>query len=218
MELPEANASAPTGATGKFLPGIALALRVRYAAGVKLLKSSAVHSSESICLACGLCCNGAIFSNVTLQPGDNVHALRALGLVSGKKPQRKQSSAPIWRFSQPCSALNGCRCAIYECRPTYCRQFECLLLKDLQEGKLERLEGLRLIRTARARARKVAKLLRALGDSNEDMALTDRVRGLTKNLKPGELDPNMAHLYGRLTLAWHDLTVMISDAFYRPVA
>jgi hypothetical protein len=90
-----------------------------------------------------------------------------------------------------------------------------LLLKKFDQSELTCTEALRVIRIARTRARKVDKLLRALGNSDEDEALADRFRRLSKSVQPGTLDAESAELYRRLTLAFHNLTVIISDAFYR---
>ena len=90
-----------------------------------------------------------------------------------------------------------------------------MLLKKFQAGELTRAEALRTIRTARTRARQVGKLLRELGNSDEGMALADRFRRLSQSVQPATLDAERAELYRCLTLAFHNLTVLISDSFYR---
>src|SRR5437899_7968072 len=91
------------------------------------------NSGESLCLECGLCCNGVIFSDVKLQAEDDAFRLRRLGL-SVASPS---SGVEVGRFRQPCSALDGCRCTIYADRPKYCREFECLVLKGFRRGRLQ---------------------------------------------------------------------------------
>ncbi len=74
-------------------------------------------------------------------------------------------------FNQPCAALDGCRCRIYSERPNYCREFDCLVLKNVKAGRLRTAAALRIISAARDRADKVLRLLRALGDTDEQVAL-----------------------------------------------
>jgi uncharacterized protein len=165
---------------------------------------------EQLCLACGLCCNGVIFADLALQPSDDAERLRSLGMPVAN------SSSPLRarRLAQPCAAFDGCRCRVYGDRPQYCRQFECVLLKSVKAGHTELAAGLRIIRTARERADKVRRLLRELGDTEEQLPLSVRFRRATKRLERHDLPDETAETYGQLTLAVHDLNLLLSDAFY----
>ncbi len=163
--------------------------------------------AEQLCRACGLCCNGVIFGDVRLQPGDNPERLRALGLVPAchaKGPDK---------LMQPCQAFDGC-CRIYADRPQYCREFECALLKSVLAGRTELAAALRIVKTARRRAERVLKLLRELGDSSEQISLSKRFRRVQRRMETGPIDEAMADTFGELTLAVHDLNCLLSDAFY----
>jgi hypothetical protein len=167
---------------------------------------------ESICLKCGLCCNGVIFADVKLQPGDDADRLRSLGLAVAIP--RTTQRAP--HFKQPCAAFDGCRCRIYDAgRPRQCSGFECLLLQKVKAGHLERAAALRIIDTARERAQKVREGLRALGDVDEGTALASRFRRTAGRMKKLSLDEPTAETYARLTLAVHDLNLLLSTAFYQ---
>ena len=172
--------------------------------------NSEAAATEQLCLTCGLCCNGVIFANVGLQPGDDAARLRLLGLPVCTPPSKVRPPHP----NQPCAAFDGCRCRVYVDRPQYCREFECVLLKSINAGRTEPAAALRIIRTAHERADKVRHLLRALGDTDEHVALNARFRRTGKRLKERELDEETADLYGQLTLAVHDLNLLLSDAFY----
>ena len=168
--------------------------------------------SNSLCLECGLCCNGVIFANGQLQPEDDAEHLSSLGLKF--VPNRKSAIANR-KFVQPCAAFDGCRCKIYSERPRYCREFECLLLKNVKAGRVESAEALRVIRTARQRVEKVKRLLRELGNPEEDVALSKRFRKVKRRLESSPLnDDDVAEKFGELTLAVHDLNVLLSEAFY----
>ena len=160
--------------------------------------------ANSICLECGLCCNGVIFADVRLQPGDNARLLQSLGLkfTSNRK------------FAQPCTAFAGCKCNIYSDRPTYCREFECLLLKSVQAGQTKPAEAIRTIRSTLQRVKKVKRLLEQLGDADDSVALSKRFRRMQRKLENSPLDKESAHLFGELTLAFHDLNIRLSERFY----
>src|SRR5215472_11895695 len=125
--------------------------------------------SNSLCLECGLCCNGVIFADVQLRPKDDSERLRALGLKFAPNPKSEIRNP---KFLQPCAAFDGCRCRIYPDRPKYCRQFECLLLKDVKASRKRESDARRIIRSARQRVEKVKRLLKDLGDADEDIALS----------------------------------------------
>jgi Fe-S-cluster containining protein len=166
---------------------------------------------NAICLECGLCCNGVIFARGELQSGDNAERLAALGLLLA--PQ-KQARAGNRKFHQPCAAFeNGC-CGIYSERPEYCRAFECALLKKVSTKKMENSTALRVIRTTRRRVDKVKRLLRKLGDADEHVALSVRVRRMTRRMESSFSENGSAELFGELTLASHALNVLLSEEFY----
>ena len=163
-----------------------------------------------LCPACGLCCNGVIFANLALQPGDDVARLQALGLPIRKSPSALRPP----HLAQPCAAFEGCRCRVYADRPHYCREFECVLLKSVNAGQTEPAVALRFIRTARERADRVRRLLHALGDTDDHLPLSARFRRTGKRLQEQELTEEAADTYGQLTLAVHDLNLLLGDAFY----
>ena len=77
--------------------------------------------AQSLCLSCGLCCDGSLFWGVSLEegevspsPGDEAGVLR-----------------------QPCACFDGA-CMIYSARPAECRAFTCHVLDALTEGPRDR--------------------------------------------------------------------------------
>jgi len=167
-------------------------------------------AAQDLCLKCGLCCNGVIFADVKLPPTDDAARLRSLGL-SVFIPH---SALRTPHLNQPCVALEGCRCRIYAERPQYCRQFECLLLKSVKAGGTPPATASRTISQARERAEKVRLLLRTLGEANEHLALSVRFRRIAKRIGERDLDPEAADAYSKLTLAMHDLNMLLSAEFY----
>ena len=163
-----------------------------------------------LCVACGLCCNGVIFANLALRPSDNAARLRSLGVPICSS----HSALRPPHLTQPCPAFDGCRCRIYADRPGYCRQFECVLLKSVEARRTTPAAAMRVVRTARERTEKVRRLLHALGDTAEQLPLSVRFRHTGKRLMEQELDEETAGIYADLTLAVHDLNLLLSDAFY----
>jgi Fe-S-cluster containining protein len=178
---------------------------------------------HDLCLECGLCCNGVLFADVQLQPGDDAKRLELLGLsLLGRNGRAGKAGAADSRaktgklkFAQPCAAFGGdCRCRIYPDRPKYCREFECLLLKSVIAGETKPAAARGIVRTARRRVEKVERLLRELGDADKHLPLTARFRRVQKRLEQEIPDQQTAAVFGQLTLAVHDLTVLLSDRFY----
>jgi uncharacterized protein len=172
---------------------------------------SADTTANALCLECGLCCNGVIFADVQLQPGDDPVLLQTLGL--SLLPHRR-SKINNQKFQQPCSAYDGCRCRIYVERPEYCRDFECLVLKSVKAGRTKTSAARRLIHTARRRAETVDQLLRELGDQDTQVALSRRFQRMRQRLESVETDGRTAEAFGRLTLAVHELNMLLGEAFY----
>ena len=164
--------------------------------------------TDTLCLACGLCCNGVLFRDVELQPEDDPARLQSLG-------QPVERFRRKLRFTQPCTAL--CvdnRCRIYAERPVRCHQFECALFQAVSRGDMGIPAALRLIRTALGHAEKVRRLLRSLGDDDEQLALSRRFQRTKRRLEKGLSNEETAGRYADLTLAVHELNLLLSREFY----
>ena len=163
--------------------------------------------ADSICLACGICCDGTLFAGVTLVAKDNPKWLKATGL----NIRQLRSEA---RLTQPCAALDGCRCNIYPDRPHYCRQFECLLLKDQLAGKLPRQAALAVITRAKRLAGKAAKILTSLDPRGENTSLRKRYQRAEKRLSGVDPTPEEATEFYDLSNTMHRLNLLLSKRFY----
>jgi hypothetical protein len=168
-------------------------------------------SDGNLCLECGLCCNGVIFADVELQ---SIEVKRLKFKVQTLATPGKNGQPGVAKLPQPCAAFDGCRCRIYAERPTYCRQFECLLLKNLNAGRIERSAAARIVRTAKEHADKVRTLLRELGDTDEETALSLRFQRAAKRFEQAPLTDAKAETYADLTLAVHELNMLVREAFY----
>lgn len=130
--------------------------------------------ASRLCAECGLCCNGAMFHKVILQPGENPRALAALGL----KIKRKHSLAFM---PQPCRAYSGGCCTVYAQRPQRCRIFECRTLTRLTKGEITGHAAMEKIHDARRRLDHIQELLAQAGETNAEHPLAKRYDGITSD-------------------------------------
>jgi uncharacterized protein len=166
---------------------------------------------EQLCLACGLCCDGTLFDNVRLGPGDDAEKLKTIGLpvvVARTKP-------PVTLFPQPCTALCADRtCQVYRDRPGQCRTFECRVFKDAQAGRITAAAARRLVKKARRQADNVRLLLRQLGDTDEARPLDERFHRTQKHLESGTPDQATAATFADLASAMHALNLLAHQKFH----
>ncbi len=166
--------------------------------------------SNELCLECGLCCNGVIFADVQLEEGDDAEKLRSLGLALATRNAKSETR----KFPQPCAAFVNGKCGIYAERPKYCRKFECALLKNVKIGRLDVVTARRIIRETLRQVQKVRQLLHDLGDNDQSLPLSKCFRRVNRELEKSVSDNETAHLFGKLTLAVHELNVRLSGTFY----
>ena len=81
-------------------------------------------------------------------------------------------------------------------------------------GRTTFAEAVEIIRKAQERVDLVEHLLIDLGESENRTALAARFRRAAKRLEKAGFDETTAEQYGRLTLAVHELNLLLSEAFY----
>jgi Fe-S-cluster containining protein len=115
------------------------------------LANSRRMSVTALCQACGLCCDGTLFSVVPLTPDDRPPASLAIDL--------RPSGARALR--QPCTALSGTCCTVYEQRPLACRRYQCLLFEALASHEEHLAGALGIVARAKALTAAVVPSLEA---------------------------------------------------------
>ena len=85
-------------------------------------------SLSTLCLECGLCCDGTLFRRVKISAPERAE-LVALGIGVGEQKQHDV----MWL---PCGKLSGKCCGIYEARPGGCRRFVCALGERLVRNEV----------------------------------------------------------------------------------
>lgn len=123
-------------------------------------------SLERLCLACGLCCDGTLFASAPLEISQHREAsllrLRVILAADGSN-----------RLRQPCGALEGTACRIYDDRPRACRDYECDLFVALRGDELDEADALRIVQTTLDLRDRLA---RSLPPGHDDVPLRQRVR------------------------------------------
>lgn len=188
-----------------------ICLNPRHRCGTCVLRVNVSVSKSAdpiavLCPACALCCNGVLFADVRLQPGDDAERLAGIGV----KLKRR---AGIPRFQQPCSCLDGKLCSIYSERPTRCRTFECRLLQRVQKGEVTERAALKSIRHARRRAEDVRRILRELGDTDESVSLSRRYQRMMRQPIDLSADERGIELRSELMLAVTELVHVLERDF-----
>lgn len=155
--------------------------------------------TDTLCLQCGLCCNGVLFADVRAEPGE-----------------RSPLFADRPRVAQPCPAFSAgdCACAIYRERPRRCRQFECRQLLGVGVGEITVAAALRRIAKARRLAAKIDKALAVLGFNQVKQPLKRRFEKCQRAAEGGSLDESQYAMLADLQLAMHQLNQLLAEEFY----
>jgi Fe-S-cluster containining protein len=156
---------------------------------------SVVSSSQSLCLRCGLCCDGTFISGVPLKPDDEVAPLKAVGI-------NIVSDNDLTVLKMPCAAHKNCTCTVYANRPQVCRTYKCKLLMKFERDDISQQSALEIINKVKSLKNEMNALAFAASttaQSGEEIILlmkrcqTDRGIGTPKQdyahvlLKFGEL-------------------------------
>jgi len=98
----------------------------------------------SICVGCGLCCDGTLFSHLgVIDESDLGRPLTALGVRV-----IVEADPPV--FELPCPAFDGHACTIYTLqRPRACGWFECDVSVAVAAGEMSRAEARAVIDATR---------------------------------------------------------------------
>lgn len=156
--------------------------------------------TDTLCLQCGLCCNGVLFADVRPERGD------ASALFKRHGP----------RVAQPCPAFNfeNCRCALYADRPARCRKFECKQLLAVCAEKKSAEAALKKIRAAKKLAAEVERHLTALNFNDIRLPFSKRFQKCQRAAERGEFSTDELDLLADLQLAVHKLNFVLAQDFY----
>jgi uncharacterized protein len=97
--------------------------------------------ASTLCIACGLCCNGTIFAHVKVYP-DEIQQVKDLGLAL-----RERADETVFDLS--CSCFKDGSCSVYKKRPKKCVSFICKLNKDVLNATIPFENSLQIVQAVK---------------------------------------------------------------------
>ncbi|MDE2597496.1 MAG: hypothetical protein KGL44_11520 [Sphingomonadales bacterium] len=150
---------------------------------------------STLCVDCGLCCNGTLFDVANIREDERDFAA-SLGLkvTTG-------SDGTGAGFALPCPHLCGAACTIYDQpRPSVCSAFFCRLAHALDDGETSLDAAQERVAKAKALLGAIKPLLR----EGEDIAAArDRWRRLKGQFSPGSNEAQLHAAMVALNLYLH---------------
>jgi len=125
-------------------------------------------AEQSLCVQCGLCCDGTIFERARVFPEDDLARLEADGFIL-------LTTAARSGFALPCHHQQGRLCIVYQqWRPQVCHTFRCALLRRFEASELSWEEASTRIERTVALVERIEAQLPAQG-VNERTSLKQRL-------------------------------------------
>jgi len=150
------------------------------------------EEESRLCLACGLCCSGALFAFVPVEPHEVERLRSRLPIV--------QENARA-RFSLPCAGHRSGGCSLYGDRPEVCESYACKQLLRLRRGKTTVDRALAAVNEVRALFTRVDAALPPGG------WIWDRARALRDAGPPGAVEARRQHAATLLDLKLLELRI-----------
>jgi hypothetical protein len=145
-----------------------------------------------------------LFADVELVGRKEAVRLEAMGI----EIEEDSSGAQLL---QPCTALRGRRCSIYEHRPKCCQTFECRLLQEVRRGAVSVEQAKEQIAEALNRIGRVKDLLGQLGQHNRQLPLAEScAEALAKDT---DADPGVNRRRDELEAAMSAVEGLIQKTF-----
>jgi Fe-S-cluster containining protein len=161
---------------------------------------SAKRVGSDLCLRCGLCCDGTLFGNITIDEGER-DEVSSFGLDVG------QDDRGVLVVAQPCAAfVDGC-CSLYGVgRPRTCGTYNCWLVHDYQEGTRDIVDALVVVGLVRSVVREIEVEAGMAAGSYSEAAL----RAYFRDVEPW----NHPEEHVRLLIAYHRLWQLGTKYFH----
>lgn len=148
-------------------------------------------STANICVECGICCDGTMFSRL---PPASENAAEAM--AAGPTTAAAEAGP-----AQPCPA-HHLACTVYRERPGACRHYQCALLKQHLAGLTSWEEAAEIVSRARALRDRARASIEAVLGAHAGLGLND-LAGQFSALVHGERLPlsNPAHMRAHESLS-----------------
>jgi hypothetical protein len=148
---------------------------------------------QQICIACGFCCDGTLFDNATLQPGEMENLPEELR----KNCYDKGKGA---FFHLPCQYFSG-KCTIYSsARLQICSRFCCRLLTDFERQLVSSGTVYSIIRNVRVHLKDIFEISRDVFQFKENVTFRELQQMLGRLPEEGTNDIRKKMLAGRCNI------------------
>ena len=162
-----------------------------------------MNDSLNICLPCGLCCDGTLIGHVQLDR-EELPVLRELMDIEDENSNGF--------FLQPCSNYcNGCN--IYSKRPKQCANYNCALLKSLEQKELYFDSATEIINVVKQKKIAIEKKLVTLKIELKSQSFHFKMVELKKLLKKIKSESSLTQNHLELTSDLEQLDSLLSKKF-----
>lgn len=127
--------------------------------------SEVVDDTTTLCLACGICCEGVLHNHATAD-AEELKRIEGLGVSLYEK-----QDYPAFALPCPCH-VDRC-CTVYDQRPAACEAYKCSLLQAAQEGKRSFSEAHRIVEQARE---VMGRIYETIGRRDKELRIWDQAR------------------------------------------
>jgi len=136
---------------------------------------------QEICVNCGLCCDGTLFSYAILQAGER-------GTLPEKIEEKYGKDEENEFFTLPCAYFCG-KCTIYgQKRAIVCSTFRCNLLKKFSKGEINQGEAFKAVDTSIELRAEIFQMYKIICGTEFTRSFRELLRELPEILKIYEGD------------------------------
>lgn len=126
---------------------------------------------QKICISCGFCCDGTLFTRASLQAGER-------GSMPAKIEQNYLRINDKEYFVLPCQYFNG-KCSIYIEKKAYvCSAYRCQMLKDFAEYRVTQEQALEIVNKTIRMRRELLDLYYLVSGNNKHLYFRKLLREL----------------------------------------
>lgn len=168
-----------------------------------------VDAGQTLCVSCGFCCDGTLFSVAPVAESEPVDPRFAA-------TQRIVERRGARTFRLPCDCFDR-RCTVYDSlRPKVCATYKCALLRHCEAGHVTWATAHEVVGRARRHRDSLLRALRdALGADTPGMALSELLLALHDTRQPGEDDAAFRTRLSSLLVSHRVLLEYFKCHFYR---
>lgn len=163
-----------------------------------------MNESLNICLPCGICCNGTMIGFVQLE-AEELPVMRELMDITETNGEGF--------FLEPCKKLSTDGCTIYSQRPKHCDNFNCKLLKSLQQKEIEFDSAMEIINEVKQKRLSIEKQLAKLDFELQYPSFHFKILELKKMMRKNKSESSITQNHPQLISEIEELDNLLSKSF-----